>query len=242
MVLRVASVIRVGRRITGQFCGFADERNLGYVLPTQKEKSRSAFAMPVVWCLTLLVLFASEEGQMDSFAVLQMGEIWGTTPMEFSGVMFAGLICAIIANLATGWAADRYGRWNVLLFIGLLNTLAGICLIIGQHNIYSVYFVGILIGKALQMTVPNIVFALAGTINNGRDVGPIIGITTLGSGFPQFISPQLMGILRDRTQGYNAGWIFLTLCSLISLLIVCGFKKYYDNQAKSIIQLSFKKC
>ncbi|MBP2656176.1 MAG: d-galactonate transporter [Firmicutes bacterium] len=197
------------------------------------EKPRNVYLMPAVWALGLLVLFSSEEGLMDSFGVLQMKELWGTTPIQFTQILTIGLVLSFIVNIVGGWAADRYGRWNMLILIGLFNTIAGVCIIIGQHDMYGVYYVGLLLAKAFQFIVPNILMAVAGSMNQGRDVGPIIGIVLFGSGFAQFFAPQVLGILRDMTHGYNAGWIFVAGCSVASLLIAAAFKFYYAKPEKN---------
>jgi len=197
-------------------------------------KTRSIYAMPSFWLLCLLVLFACEEGLVDNFAVLQMKEVWATGAVQFSKIVSIGMMLAVIVNLIAGWSGDKFGQWNMLILAGILNTCVGLCLIIGgMYGSMSIYIVGILIAKALQLTVILLVNSMAAMFNEGN-VGPVIAIIAFGSGLGQYIGPQVLGILRDVTKAYTAGWVYMAMCGAISLFIAIGFKMYYQKNAKTL--------
>jgi MFS family permease len=189
--------------------------------------------MPSIWLLCLLVIFACEEGLVDSFAVLQMGEIWHINAVHFARITSIGLFLAIFFNLGAGWCGDKYGRWNMLILSGILNTMVGVCLLIGQFNNKGIYIAGILIAKALQMTTTLFVNSMAPTFLKGRDVGPIIAIIALGGGLGQYLGPQVIGILKDATGDYTAGWVYITACGVAATLFAVGFKLYFDRKGKT---------
>lgn len=193
------------------------------------EKPRSVYSMPSIWFLCLLVIFACEEGMSDNFTVFQMNDVWGTDSMEFAGISSVGLILALFFNPGAGWCADKFGRWNVLILCGILNSIAGICLLVGQFGNKPVYIAGILIAKMLQLTTIFLVNSMAPTFLGGRDVGPIIAIIALGAGLGQFLGPQIIGILRDLTNGYTAGWIYIIASGIIATLFSLGFKNIKAN-------------
>jgi MFS transporter, NNP family, nitrate/nitrite transporter len=195
-------------------------------------KPRSVYAMPSVWMLCLLVIFSSEEGVIDSFAVVQMGEIWKTNAMQFAQITSIGMVIAIFVNLGAGWCGDKFGRWNMLIVSGILNSFVGICLLIGQSNLMPVYIVGILIAKTLQLTSTLFVNSMTPTFLRGRDIGPIIAIIFLGNGLGQYLGPQVIGIFKDATGAYTLGWIYITVCAVLATLVAVGFKIYFDRKEK----------
>jgi nitrate/nitrite transporter NarK len=202
------------------------------VLNPGEPKPRSVYSMPSVWLLCMLVIFAGEEGLVDTFAVVQMGEKWNTTGMQFAWISSMGLFLAIFVNLGAGWCGDRFGRWNMLIVSGILNSMVGVCLVIGQFDHKEIYIAGILIAKALQLTTLLFTNSMAPTFLKGRDIGPIIAIIALGSGLGQYLGPQVIGILRDTTKAYTAGWIYITACGVVATLFAVGFKFYFDSKEK----------
>lgn len=197
---------------------------------TGGEKTRSVYAMPSVWLLCLLVIFACEEGLVDVFAGIQMKEIWGTEERAYSLILSYGIFIAVFSNPVAGWLGDRFGRWNMLIVTGILNSLIGICLFFGQFGHKGIYITGLLIAKALQMTTTLFVNSMAPSFLKGRDIGPIIAIIMLGGGLGQYLGPQVIGILQDVTGGFSAGWIYIFFCGIAATLLATGFKVYYGRR------------
>jgi MFS family permease len=203
------------------------------VINPNESKPRSVYAMPSVWMLCLLVIFSSEEGVIDSFAVLQMGDIWKTDAVQFAHILSWGMSLAIIVNLVAGKCGDKYGRWNMLVVSGAVSSMVGVCLLIGQTDNKAVYITGIMIAKALQLTPTLFVNSMAPTFLRGRDIGPIIAIIFLGNGLGQYFGPQVIGILKDASGAYTAGWVYITACGVMATLFAAGFKVYSDRREKS---------
>jgi MFS family permease len=195
-----------------------------------EQKPRSAYLMPSVWLFCLLVIFGCEEGVVDSFAVVQMKEIWETNSVQFANIQNAGLALAIFVNLGAGWCGDKFGRWNMLIVSGVFNTMVGLCLLFGQSNNKGIFIAGILIAKALQLTTTLFANSMAPTFLKGRDVAAIIAIIALGGGLGQFLGQQVIGIFRDMTQSYTAGWVYITACGVVATSLATGFKVYFDRK------------
>lgn len=185
---------------------------------------RSAFRTPAMWLLCLLVIFACEEGLVDNLAVIQMREQWTTDAVAFAHIVSMGMMLAIAINLAGGWLGDRFGHWNLLVVTGLLNTLVGVCLLIGQHGRMPVYVCGLLIAKSLQLSTALFVNAMAPRLLGGREIGPIVAMVALGGGVGQYIGPQVLGALRDLTGAYTAGWVFITMSGILATVLAAGFR------------------
>lgn len=183
--------------------------------------------------LCLLVIFGCEEGVVGSFVVLQMNDLWQTGELDYAWIANAGMAIAIIVNLGAGWCGDKFGRWNMLIVTGIINSMVGICLFIGQFDKKSIYITGILIAKSLQLTTTLFANSLAPTFLKGRDVAGVIAVIALGGGLGQFLGQFVIGRLKDMTGTYSAGWIYITACGAVATLVAVGFKVYFDREAKA---------
>ena len=60
----------------------------------------------------------------------------------------------------------------------------------------------------------------------GRDAGPVIGIVGLGAGVFGYVGPQMLGMLRDWSGGFNAGWYFLALAATVTLVEIIVLHRF----------------
>jgi len=199
------------------------------------QKEKNVYLMPSVWLLCLLVIFGCEEGVVGSFVVLQMNEVWGTGELDYAWIVNAGMALAIIVNLGAGWCGDKFGRWNMLVVSGIFNSMVGICLLIGQFDRKTIYITGILIAKTLQLTTTLFANSIAPTFLKGRYIAGIIAMIALGGGLGQFLGQQIIGILKDVTGTYSAGWLYITACGVVATLVAAGFKIYFDRTEKTAV-------
>jgi MFS family permease len=196
---------------------------------SSRETSREhVYLDPSMWLLCLLVIFSSSEGLADSLAVVQMQEVWQTTAAEFASIAAIGLAFAVVVSLSVGWAADRYGIWTILGLVCAMNFVSAMCLALGE-GLKAAYVVGILLSKGFQVATPFLAVALAPSLCGNRDVGPVVALVALGIGVGQFVGPQALGVLRDYTGSYVAGWYYLAAVALLSLAIVHGLKRHFVN-------------
>jgi MFS transporter, FSR family, fosmidomycin resistance protein len=208
-------------------------RNDKVLLKPGETKPKSIYTMPSVWMLCLMVIFGCEEGVIDSFAVVQMADIWKTSAKEFALIISIGQFIAMFVNLVAGWCGDKFGRWNMLIVSNILNTLVGVCLLIGQFDHKEIYIAGILIAKTLQLTTSLFANSMAPTFLKGRDVAGVIAMIALGIGLGQYLGQQTIGILRDLTRSYTAGWIYIAASGAAAAVFAFGFKIYYERKEKS---------
>jgi len=57
-----------------------------------------------------------------------------------------------------------------------------------------------------------------------------MGIVSLGPGIFGFLGPQMLGWLRDWTGSYTAGWYFLAIVAVISLMLILYIKSYIKRR------------
>jgi hypothetical protein len=120
----------------------------------------------------------------------------------------------------------------MLIVTGILNSMVGIFLLIGQFDRKGIYIMGILIAKALQLTTLLFANSIAPTFLKGRYIAGIIAMIALGGGLGQFLGQQVIGILKDVTGTYTAGWVYITACGVVATSLAAGFKIYFDRQEK----------
>jgi nitrate/nitrite transporter NarK len=63
-------------------------------------------------------------------------------------------------------------------------------------------------------------YALAADVLRGRETGNVMGIVGGVAGVVNYLTPQALGILRDRSGGFDAGWYMLAGISGITFLLV----------------------
>ena len=55
-----------------------------------------------------------------------------------------------------------------------------------------------------------------------------MGIVSLGGGVFGYLGPQTLGLLRDWTGGFTAGWYFVAGGACVALLVIILLKRHTD--------------
>lgn len=177
---------------------------------------RPAHRFPVVWAFALLLGCCNTGGFSITFFVpAALHTQFGFSTLQISYLISQAYLFAIIANLAVGALMDFFNRWTVMISVAILSIMATV----GLHSSSLLGFrIAVVLVIALGLVAANQVFGLAGELMAGRNVGPVMGIVSLGTGVFGFIGPQALGVLRDRTGGFSAGWWLLTGAALVTLV------------------------
>ena len=182
----------------------------------------SAFRNPLVWTMVLLGL-TNMGGFSATFFVPSVGKTsFHLTTTETAYIISAAYITAIFANLLCGYLADRLSRWGVM--IGLMLLLIPACFAMMTPNLF-VFRAATALVISLGLCATNQIFAIAGEVMPGREMGPVMGIVSLGGGIFGYLGPQTLGILRDRTGSFTAGWYFVAFGALIGLVVILILKR-----------------
>jgi cyanate permease len=181
--------------------------------------SRSAFRYPLVWVLSLLMCFGTMVGiSMTFFMPTALTHLYHLTSMDAAATVSLGFGIGIPVVLFSGVIADRIkNRKLVLTIIMLLNTTFALSMTSSNPTIFRWSAVLIL---ALGLAVPNLIYAVAGEVLAGREVGNIMGTIGLGQGIAAYFGPQMLGLLRDTTGSFAAGWYFMAAVSAVSFAII----------------------
>jgi predicted MFS family arabinose efflux permease len=182
----------------------------------------SAFANPLVWSMVLLGLTNMGGFSANFFVPSAVQYTFGMGPRVAAYIISAAYVTAIFANILTGYLADRWNRWAVMIAIML--QLIPSCFAMMSTSLV-VFRVATALVISLGLCATNQIFAIAGEVMPGRELGPVMGIVSLGGGIFGYVGPQTLGILRDRTGGYTAGWYFVAFGALIGLVVILILKR-----------------
>lgn len=175
-----------------------------------KRAQKSPFRMSRAWGLACVVGMLG----LPSFTITFFAPSAGKMLFHLDGVtiglmLSAGYVCAVIVNLIGGYLMDRFDKMLVLFFIEVLMIPAA--LIMNLHSLPAFYISAALI-IALSFTATNLGYGLCGELR-GSQTANVVGMVSLGAGFFGYVGPQVLGVLRDVSGTFTAGWYFIAFIS-----------------------------
>jgi predicted MFS family arabinose efflux permease len=180
---------------------------------------RSMFASPVLWLLTVVVgLGGFGQFTITHFIPSVAEGVYGLDAGASGVIISIGYICAIAMNLLIGMLADRFNKLAVLgVMFGLMILASGSMTIQNEWAFRIASAAVISVGFAST----NQLYGLAGALMPRREAASAMGMVSLGAGLFGYFGPQLLGILRDATGAFNAGF-YLVMCSDMVALALFG--------------------
>ena len=194
----------------------------------------SAFGNPLVWSMVLLGLTNMGGFSANFFVPSAVRTTFHLGPTVAAYIISASYVTAIFANLLCGYLADRLNRWGVVIGLMLLLIPASFAMMASNFFLFRVATALVI---SLGLCVTNQIFAIASEVIPGREIGPVMGIVSLGGGIFGYVGPQTLGILRDRTGSFTAGWYFVAIGALIALLVIVILKRAADKAQFSQMQI-----
>ena len=181
--------------------------------PTQ---TRSAFLVPRVWALAL---FSGLVG-MPAFGATFFGPAAGRANFHLDAVATAwmislGYLLACLLNISVGFLVDHFNRWFVLT--GVVACAVPAALLMNSHQV-DTFRIAAAVVIAISFTAVNQSYGLASDVLRGQQVGNVMGILSLGAGITGYLGPQLLGVLRDRTGSFEAGWRTIAAIAALTCL------------------------
>lgn len=182
----------------------------------------NAFSNPLVWSMVLLGLTNMGGFSANFFVPSTVTTTFHLGPTVAAYIISASYVTAIFANLLCGYLADRLNRWGVMIGLMLLLIPASFAMMTPNLLVFRVATALVI---SLGLCATNQIFAIAGEVMPGREIGPVMGIVSLGGGIFGYVGPQTLGILRDHTGSFTAGWYFVAIGASISLLVILFLKR-----------------
>lgn len=199
----------------------ADDERDGEATLAHGAADRSAFLSPVVWMLALIVgLGGFGQFTVTNFAPAVATTVYGLDATAAGVIISSGYIAAIVVNLLVGLLADRFNRLVVLGGVFVLLAIASSSLSIIDLTVFRIS-TAMVIG--FGFTAANQLYGLAASAIPRREAGHAMGVVSLGAGLFGYFGPQMLGLLRDWTHSFSAGFFMVAAadvitCGLIALL------------------------
>jgi predicted MFS family arabinose efflux permease len=180
--------------------------------------SGSAFLSPVVWMLALVVgLGGFGQFTVTYFVPSVARALYGLDAKAAGVIISTGYLTAIVVNLGIGLLADRFNKLIVLGSVFILLTIASSSLAIENVLTFRVATAAVI---GFGFTAANQLYGLAGSVMPRHEAGHAMGVVSLGAGLFGYFGPQMLGILRDRTGSFAAGFYMVAIADLITLVLI----------------------
>lgn len=178
----------------------------------------SAFRSPVVWLLALVVgLGGFGQFTVTYFVPSVADSVYGLDARAAGFIISTGYIAAIVLNLVIGTLADRFNKLVVLGAIVAVLAVASASLAV-EHELLFRIATAVVIG--VGFSAANQLYGLAGTLIPRHETGNAMGIVSLGAGLFGYFGPQMLGILRDRTGSFAAGFYMVAIADVLTLGLI----------------------
>jgi MFS family permease len=132
-------------------------------------------------------------------------------------IISTGYITAIVVNLVVGFLVDRFNKLFVLGGIFVLLAFASSSMTIENLVAFRVSTAAVI---GLGFTAANQLYGLAGSMTSRSETGNAMGVVSLGAGLFGYFGPQMLGILRDRTGSFAAGFYMVAIADVITLGLI----------------------
>jgi predicted MFS family arabinose efflux permease len=188
---------------------------------------RSAFRSPVVWALTVLVgMVGMASYSVTFFVPAAATAVFNMNAMGASFVISTGYVCAIFLNLLSGYLMDHFNKWIVLSSLLALLIPASLAMTSENELVFRIATAVVLAGG---FAATNQVYGLAASVLRGRETGNVMGVLSLGAGICGYAGPQMLGVLREWTGGFSAGWYMMAGIVSLTLIELLLLKRHSEK-------------
>jgi predicted MFS family arabinose efflux permease len=178
----------------------------------------SALRSPIVWMLALVVgLGGFGQFTVTNFVPSVAESMYGLDAAAAGLIISTGFLTAIGVNLVVGLLADRYNKLVVLGGLFVLLAVASTSMTIEHLPTFRIATAAVL---GLGFTAANQLYGLAGSVMPRREAGNAMGVVSLGAGLFGYFGPQMVGILRDRTGAFAAGFYMVAIADVLTLGLI----------------------
>jgi NNP family nitrate/nitrite transporter-like MFS transporter len=177
-----------------------------------------AFRSPAVWLLALVVgLGGFGQFTITHFVPSVADAVYGLDARAAGLILSTGYMAAIVMNLIVGVLADRFDKVTVLGVIFVLLAVASGAMNIPGEGAFRIATAAVI---SLGFAATNQLYGLAGSLMPRHEAGHAVGIVSLGAGLFGFFGPQLLGVLRDMTGSFSAGFYFVMCADIVTLFLI----------------------
>src|SRR5687768_2708877 len=190
---------------------------------------RSAFLSPVVWMLALIVGLGGFGQFTASYFVASVADaLYGLDAAAAGVIISTGYLTAIVVNLGVGMLADRFNKLVVLGVLFVLLAVASSSMAVEHVVVFRVATAAVI---GFGFTAANQLYGLAGSVMPRHEAGHAMGVVSLGAGLFGYFGPQMLGILRDQTGSFAAGFYMVAIADVITLGLIAVLYRMTRGEA-----------
>jgi len=195
----------------------ADSRDAGLHAGDAASR-RSAFFSPVIWMLALIVGMGGFGQFTVTYFVPSVAKaLYGLDARAAGVIISTGYMTAIIVNLLVGLLTDRFNKLLVLGGIFVLLAMASASMTIEHQTVFRIATAAVI---GFGFTAANQLYGLAGSVMPRREAANAMGVVSLGAGLFGYFGPQMLGILRDWTGSFAAGFYMVAVADVLTLGLI----------------------
>ena len=184
----------------------------------RNSSSRSAFLSPVVWILALIVgMGGFGQFTVTYFVPSVANALYGLDARAAGFIISTGYMAAIVVNLFVGMLVDRFNKLAVLGGMFVLLAIASSCLTIEHVTVFRASTAAVI---GIGFAAANQLYGLAGSVMPRGETGNAMGVVSLGAGLFGYFGPQMLGILRDWTGSFAAGFYMVAIADVLTLGLI----------------------
>jgi predicted MFS family arabinose efflux permease len=192
-----------------------------------------AYKLPAVWIIAGGIGLLNMGGFTITFFVPSVAKgVFHLSSMDAAYMISAAYFVAIFVNLGCGYVADRLDRVKVMIGLGALLVVASLALLSTDLLVFRFAVIALV---ALGHSATNQSYAMIGAVLKGRETGPAMGIVSLGAGLYAYLGPQMIGLLRDWTGGFVAGFHMLVGVACVGLILMFVLKRSEDRRNAALL-------
>jgi predicted MFS family arabinose efflux permease len=180
--------------------------------------NRSAFLSPVVWMIALIVgLGGFGQFTVTYFVPSVAKALYGLDATAAGVIISTGYLTAIVVNLGVGLLADRFNKLVVLGLVFIILSVASASLAVENLVMFRVATATVI---GFGFTAANQLYGLGGSVMPRHEAGHAMGVVSLGAGLFGYFGPQMLGILRDLTGSFAAGFYMVAIADVLTLTLI----------------------
>jgi predicted MFS family arabinose efflux permease len=179
---------------------------------------RSAFLSPVVWILALIVGMGGFGQFTVTYFVPSVADaLYGLDARSAGFIISTGYMAAIVVNLIVGMLVDRFNKLAVLGVVFVFLAIASASMTIEHPTVFRASTAAVI---GLGFAAANQLYGLAGSVMPRHETGNAMGVVSLGAGLFGYFGPQMLGILRDWTGSFAAGFYMVAIADVLTLGLI----------------------
>ena len=192
---------------------------------------RSAFRSPVIWTLALIVGMGGFGQFTVTYFVPSVAKaLYGLDARSAGFIISTGYMTAIVVNLIVGLLVDRFNKLAVLGGVFVLLAIASASMTIEHPTVFRTSTATVI---GFGFSAANQLYGLAGSVMPRGETGNAMGVVSLGAGLFGYFGPQMLGILRDWTGSFAAGFYMVAIADVITLgLIVLLYRMTRERRTQ----------